>query len=122
MLTDELEAEEAAELEAASKALETAAPRDAGAAALWGREQELLEQMEQIAERARHAPEAKVRALVDWIRTNLCPDLAPLGRAKSGAPLSGTSAGCSSSPRTAKAPSATCDQMLDWAIERHRPR
>jgi hypothetical protein len=43
------------------------------------REQKLLDQMEEIAERSRHLPDAKVRRLLDWIRENLCPDLRPFG-------------------------------------------
>ncbi|MDM7916534.1 MAG: helicase-related protein, partial [Candidatus Eisenbacteria bacterium] len=39
-----------------------------------------LEQMQEIAERHRHLPDAKTRYLIDWIRENLCPDLPPIGK------------------------------------------
>jgi hypothetical protein len=43
--------------------------------------------MQEIAEAARYAPDAKVRRFLDWLRENLCPDLPPYGMApKGGAP------------------------------------
>jgi len=54
---------------------------------MWRRELALLDQMQEIAERTRHQPDAKTRRLIDWIRENLCPDLAPFGR-----PAKGTTA------------------------------
>ena len=47
---------------------------------LWNREQELLDEMEEVAEATRHLPEAKARRLIDWIRENMCPDLPPFGK------------------------------------------
>jgi hypothetical protein len=47
---------------------------------LWHREQTLLDQIQAIAEKARHEPNARVRRLVEWIRKNLCPDLPPVGK------------------------------------------
>ena len=76
---EELEAEEAAQLEAATEALEATTPRDAAAAVLWREEQALLDRMQEIAERARWQPDAKIRRLVDWLRENMCPGLPPLG-------------------------------------------
>jgi hypothetical protein len=38
----------------------------------------LIDEMLAIADRARTQPDPRVRLLVDWIRENLCPDLAPL--------------------------------------------
>jgi superfamily II DNA or RNA helicase len=84
--SDELEAEENAEIEAVTASAEAESPRDATAEALWRREQALLDQMQAIAEQSRHLPDAKVRRLVDWIRENLCPDLPPFGRQPAGAP------------------------------------
>lgn len=81
---EELEAEESAEVAAITVATEAAAPRGAGAEALWRREQALLDRMQEIAEAARYTPDAKVRRLVDWLRENLCPDLPPFGRAPKG--------------------------------------
>ncbi len=83
---EEREAEEAAQIEAATTAAESQSPRDSAAEALWRREQELLDQMQEIAEKTRHLPDAKVRRLVDWIRENLCPELPPFGRPPAGAP------------------------------------
>lgn len=82
---EELEAEEKAQIEAATAAAEADSPRDATAERLWRREQALLEQMQQIAEKTRHLPDAKARRLIDWIRTNLCPKLPPFGQQPKGA-------------------------------------
>ncbi len=47
----------------------------------------LLREMADVAERAADQPDARVRALVDWIREHQCPTLAPLGSPNpSGAP------------------------------------
>ena len=83
---EEQEAEEAAEIEAITAAAEAGSPRDAAAEALWHREQEILDQMQEIAERSRHLPDAKVRRLVDWMRANLCPNLPVFGTSTKGAP------------------------------------
>jgi SNF2 family DNA or RNA helicase len=86
-LTDEeLEAEESDLIQKANEAAESEAVRDSAAEILWRREQELLEQMEKIAEGSRHVPDAKLRALIDWIRDNLCPDLPPYGQRPNGPP------------------------------------
>src|SRR6202035_1466111 len=80
---EELEAEEAAEIQAVTAIAEAASPRDASAEGLWRREQKLLDEMQAIAERTRHLPDAKMRRLLDWIRDNLCSDLPAFGeRAK----------------------------------------
>lgn len=50
------------------------------------REMELLAQMEELAERTRRLPDARVRWLVDWIRREMCPDLPPLGEPQRGQP------------------------------------
>jgi hypothetical protein len=39
----------------------------------------LLDEMLAVADAARSKPDPRIQALVDWIRENLCPDLAPLG-------------------------------------------
>ena len=84
------EDEEAAQIEAITAAAEADAPQDPDArvAALWEREQALLDRMQQVAEQARYLPDAKTRRLVDWIRARMCPDLPPLGRRPAGAPPS----------------------------------
>lgn len=83
---EELEAAEASQIEAATAAAEAEAPRDTTAEALWRREQQLLDQMQSIAESARHVPDAKTRHLLAWIRTNMCPDLPEFGQPVKGAP------------------------------------
>jgi len=45
------------------------------------REDQLLNRMTEVAQAARHQPDAKVRELLDWIREHLCPDLPPYGAA-----------------------------------------
>ncbi len=83
---EELEAEETAQIEAVTTAAEAESPRDSTAEALWRREQELLDQMQEIAEKTRHLPDAKARRLIDWIRESLCPELPPFGQQPKGAP------------------------------------
>jgi superfamily II DNA or RNA helicase len=84
---EELEAEETAQIEAATVMAEAEAPRDSMAEMLWKREQALLDQMQEIAETARYVPDVKLRRLIDWIREYLCPELPPFGK-----PNKGTSA------------------------------
>jgi SNF2 family DNA or RNA helicase len=81
---EELEAEEADQIEEVTDAAETASPRDAHAEKLWLHEKTLLDQMQAIAEKARYQPDAKVRELIDWIRKNLCPNLPPFGKRSPG--------------------------------------
>jgi superfamily II DNA or RNA helicase len=83
---EQLEAEEDAEIEGATAAAEAGMPRDAAAAAMWRREQGMLDQMQEVAERTRHLPDAKTRRLIDWIRANCCPELPPFGERPRGAP------------------------------------
>ena len=85
---DEAQAEEDAQVEAATASAERVATTVAGAAraALRAREDDLLDRMEGIAAATRHAPDAKLRYLVDWIRTHLCPGLPALGQPVAGAP------------------------------------
>ncbi len=84
------EAEEEAQIEAITEAAESGAPdRGAAQAELWRQEQALLDRMQAIAERARHAPDAKTRRLVDWIRERMCPELPPFGRPPQGRPPQG---------------------------------
>ena len=70
----EVEAEEDAQMDAATKA-------DPGASTqgLSARERELLQEMTRIAEKSRGRPDPRIRSLVDWIRAELCPGLPPLG-------------------------------------------
>lgn len=81
---EEQEAAEAAAIESVTSAAEAESPRDATAEALWRREQVILDQMQEIAERSRYLPDAKVRRLIDWMRENLCPGLPPFGQSPKG--------------------------------------
>ena len=75
---DQLQAEEDAQFEAASAA--TMGPiEDLSAKQLFEREQQLLQQMTDIAEDARGKPDARVKKLIEWMRKNMCPDLGKSG-------------------------------------------
>lgn len=82
---EELEAEENAQIEAVTAMAESETKYDSELEILWQREQALLDQMQQIAEESRYQPDAKMRALIDWIRSNMCPDLPPFGKGSKGA-------------------------------------
>ena len=80
---DEIETEEKEQIEAITLAAEAEGPADADAA-LWAREQQLLDRMQAIAEETRHLPDAKTRRLIDWIREHQCPELPPFGERPTG--------------------------------------
>jgi len=83
--TDEqLEAEEASQVVAATESAEKGVTRDAAMVELWQKEQSLLDDMQEIAEDSRHLPDVKASALIDWIRDNLCPDLPEFGKRSKG--------------------------------------
>jgi superfamily II DNA or RNA helicase len=86
--SEELESDETAQIEAITAEAEGEASGDARTQSLWQNEQKLLDQMQEIAEGARHLPDAKVRRLIDWIRTNLCPGMPILGQRPAGPPAS----------------------------------
>jgi SNF2 family DNA or RNA helicase len=65
-----LEREEESQFEAATLA---------SAGTFQGAELKLLDQMTNIAEQSRGLPDARVRALVEWIREHMCPGLPRLG-------------------------------------------
>lgn len=65
-------------------AVEAAAKRSAGTEAQRERERALLDHMQGIATDARNQPDGKDRALIDWIREHMCPDLPEYGRAAEG--------------------------------------
>ncbi|MDM4018225.1 hypothetical protein [Roseiconus lacunae] len=74
----ELQAEEDAQFQAASAA--TMGPlEDLSAKQLFAREQELLDEMTDVAEQARGRNDARTDKLIDWIRDNMCPDLGKPG-------------------------------------------
>lgn len=74
LLEEELHAEEELQIEAVTAAT-SVAKGDATAAALFSKEQKILDEMTAIAEASRGLPDARVRKLIDWIRTHMCPDL-----------------------------------------------
>lgn len=73
-------AEEEAAIAGLDRDAEGGGATDDEARRLFEAEQALLDRMTEIAERARGRPDAKTRSLLDWIRTNLCPDLPPYGQ------------------------------------------
>ena len=79
MSDDDADAEENAQTSSLTTVSEVGATADERAAAMWAREQELLDEMQRVAEETKHLPDAKTRRLVDWIRENQCPDLPPFG-------------------------------------------
>lgn len=81
---EEVEAEEAAQIEATNAVAEAEIARDSEAEVLWAKELELLDRMREIAEGARQTPDVKVRYLFDWIQENLCPGLPPFGKKPAG--------------------------------------
>jgi SNF2 family DNA or RNA helicase len=75
---EELEAEQDAQFEAATAA--TFGPTaDAKDRDVFAREQRLLDQMTELAESARGLPDARIQKLVEWIQTNMCPQLGKPG-------------------------------------------
>jgi hypothetical protein len=70
---EELEQEEDAQFEAASRA--------ASAGGASGQEARLLEEMGRIADESRGLPDARVLRLLDWVRENMCPGLPRPGEA-----------------------------------------
>ena len=74
----ELAAEEEAQIIAASEA-SLGKSTAASEGELFAREQELLDQMTELAESSRALPDARVRKLVDWIRSQMCPDIGAVG-------------------------------------------
>jgi SNF2 family DNA or RNA helicase len=75
---EQLQAEEDAQFEAASAA--TMGPiEDLSAKELFAREQELLDEMTEIAEQSRGKSDARTEKLIEWIRDRMCPDLGKAG-------------------------------------------
>lgn len=70
--------------EIVTDAVEAAAKRTAVTEAQHERERALLDQMQGIAAEARNQPDGKDRALIDWIREHVCPDLPEFGRTAEG--------------------------------------
>lgn len=87
---EELVADEAARIEAVTEETESVSADGELVRAISGREQELLAEMEEIAERSRYVPDYKTLRLIDWIRENLCPGLPPFGQRAAGKPAAWT--------------------------------
>jgi hypothetical protein len=75
---DRLRAEEEAQFEAASVA-SLGSLDDVASRRLFTREQQLLDEMTEIAEQARGQADARIVRLVEWIRTHHCPKLGTPG-------------------------------------------
>ena len=75
---EQLQAEEDAQIEAASAASIGRAD-DSDSQRLFAEEQQLLEQMTNIAEDARGRPDGRIKKLAEWIRSTMCPDLGKSG-------------------------------------------
>ncbi|GAB4148740.1 MAG: DISARM system SNF2-like helicase DrmD [Cyanobacteria bacterium J069] len=75
--------DERADLDEADVLAEDAAQMEKATRAAGGevsqQELDLLAEMSQIAEQARHQPDSKVRKLEEWIRQHLCPELGTPG-------------------------------------------
>lgn len=75
---DQLQAEEDAQFEAASAA--TLGPlEELSAKQLFAHEQQLLDDMTDVAEQARGASDARTKKLIEWVRDHLCPELGKPG-------------------------------------------
>jgi superfamily II DNA or RNA helicase len=76
----ELQAEEDAQIEAASRA------SAGGTKTAIAHERQLLEEMSRIAEDNRGRPDARIHKLLEWIRQNQCPEIPSSGVTSSGPP------------------------------------
>ena len=74
----ELQAEEELQITAATAAT-ILGGRDANTGEIFAREQDLLNEMTEIAEAAHAAPDARIRTLLGWVRKNMCPNLGKAG-------------------------------------------
>ncbi len=75
---DQLQAEEDAQFEAASAA--TLGPlEELSAKQLFAHEQQLLDDMTDVAEQARGKSDPRTKKLIEWIREHLCPELGQPG-------------------------------------------
>ncbi|MCC7338743.1 MAG: DEAD/DEAH box helicase [Pirellulaceae bacterium] len=75
---DQLQAAEDAQFEAASAAA-FGSLADLSSQELFAREQQLLNEMTDIAEQARFEADARTKKLIEWIKANMCPDLGKSG-------------------------------------------
>jgi len=75
---EQLQAEEDAQFESVSAA--TMGPlEDLSAKELFAREQELLDEMTEVAEQSRGKSDPRTERLIEWIRDHMCPDLGKAG-------------------------------------------
>jgi hypothetical protein len=104
---EEMEAEESTEVEAATAAAEAEAPRDAAADALWRREQALLDRMRRSPRRPGTSPTPSCVTSSAGSASTSALSWRPSDRRRRAHPRNGATGGCSSSPRIARARSAT---------------
>lgn len=78
---DELDTEA---FEVLTDAVEEAVKHSAATTKQHEREQELLDRMHEVAAKARHMPEGKDQALINWIRQHMCPELPEYGKRAKG--------------------------------------
>ena len=75
---EQLQAEEEAQMEAVSIA--TMGPvKDSTSQKLFAREQQLLDEMTEIAEQSRGVSDARTEKLIEWIKSKMCPDMGKPG-------------------------------------------
>ena len=85
--TDEdLDALDQRAVETVTQAVEAAAAGSGVVEAQRDAERALLDQMAQIAAQHRNQPDGKDRALIDWIRRNMCAELPAFGKRATGTP------------------------------------
>ena len=108
---DELDAEEEADIEAVTSAVE------ASATEMPERERALLDRMQEVAEAHRHRPDAKVLRLLDWVREHCCPDLPAFGRRSTGLPPAWTDRRVLIFTENREGTKRYLEQILEEAIE-----
>ena len=82
---EEQDQEEVAQIESLTTVAEQKTEKS-GDLLMWQQEQQLLNQMQEIAEQNRSLPDAKALRLIDWLRDKLCPGLPAFGKRSEGPP------------------------------------
>ena len=75
---EELQADDDSQIERLSL-LANGPIQDAARSDLVKQEIKLLDEMTEVAESARHSPDARIRQLLHWMKENMCPDLGASG-------------------------------------------
>ena len=81
---EDIEVQDREAFEVVTDAVEAVADRSAESVVQRERERVLLDRMQEIAAKARNRPDGKDRALIAWIRANMCPDMPEYGKAAKG--------------------------------------